>query len=92
MMLVRKQWAAFPKIGASLTDANYAPSEFAEITFSSPKFVASANQVAAFLYNPEEPPPPATPDGTWGGHSAACWRRPTVGGAHEELDEEGRLR
>ena len=41
-------------------------------------FARPADQVASFLYNPDEPPPPPIPDESWEGRAAALRKRPVV--------------
>ena len=67
------------------------PARFAEVTLSLPEFVAPANQVASYLYTPDEPPPPPPkPDETREGQTSPWRQRPMVAGVSEEVDEKGK--
>lgn len=69
----------------SLSNPENSPSEFAEPILSYPKFGAPANQVAAYLHNPDDPPlPPSKPDVTWDGRTTARRNCPTVSGDRGE--------
>ena len=74
--LLKTQRTASPKISTSLINPKNAPAEITEGVSGSPEFVAPANQVPSYPYNPEEPPPPPKPGSTWDGHTAAWWKRP----------------